>query len=296
MISVIIPNYNRRDSTLKLLGDVFSQLDSNFEVIVVDDKSTDDSVEAIKREFPSVDLIVNETNSGPAVSRNKGIQKAKGTIIVGFDSDVTVPDQHCLKKVEESFNEKSEIDGQAFRLLQPNGKTDDFARWWHPVPVKDYFNKCFETNYFSGTGYAFRTKALLESGLYPEILYMHYEEVELALRFIDSGYKLIYNPRIEVIHHEGQVSRRSEIKSFYKNRNQILIAIALMPWPRAMSYTIPRITFGFFTAIRDRHLPSYFRMLKSAKELGAKRLKNRSPLKRSTWIYLKLVKKGILVD
>lgn len=295
LVSVVIPSFNRKDSMLDLLRDVTQQVGASFEVIVVDDVSNDDSVDKILSKFPMVRLFVNEENGGPAVTRNRGIREAKGSIIVGFDSDVTVPDKKCLHKVSQTLAANPDVDGLAFRLLQPDGKTDDFARWWHPVPVEGYANKCFYTSYFSGTGYAFRSEALKKAGMYPEILYMHYEEEELALRLLDQGSHIIYCPDIEVIHHEGQVSRRSEIKTFYKHRNQVLLAIACMPLGRAVAYLVPRLSYALLNAIRGGYVRTFVKMLTSAWELGKIRWKNdRKPLSRETYRLIAALKNGKL--
>lgn len=294
IISVVIPSYNRRDSMLELLADVVAQENVSFEIIVVDDRSPDDSVEAIRKAFPQVRLFINDKNGGPAVTRNRGIREAKGEIIVGFDSDVTVPDKHCLKKVKDAFDNHSNAAGLAFRLLQPDGKTEDHARWWHPLPVSSHANQSFETDYFSGTGYAFRKDILVQAGMYPEILYMHYEEYELAFRILDTGMSIVYCPDISVIHHEHQISRRSEIKSFYKHRNQILITVACYPFLRGLCYIIPRTIYAFIDSVRNRHVKTYFQALLSAKELSAIRLKERKPLKKETWIRLKKLKNPVL--
>ena len=103
MLSIVIPSYNRRDCILSLLRDVYAQADADFEVIVVDDCSPDDSVPAIRREFPQVHLLVNTVNGGPCVTRNRGILAAKGEFIVGLDSDVTVPDRQLLTKVATAY-------------------------------------------------------------------------------------------------------------------------------------------------------------------------------------------------
>ncbi len=294
VISVVIPSYNRKDSMLSLLADVSRQRDVDYEIIVVDDCSPDDSPQAIREAFPNVRLFVNEQNGGPAVTRNKGIRESRGEIIVGFDSDVNVPDTECLKKVLETFQELPEAAGIAFRLLQPDGKTEDYARWWHPVPIESFADKRFETSYFSGTGCAFRKASLLEAQLYPEILYMHYEEYELAYRLLDTGKSIVYSPDISVIHHEHQVSRRSEIKTFYKHRNQILITLAMFPLLKGLAYIIPRTIYTFLDSLRHGYSKAYFRALSSARQLAPTRLKNRKPLRPETWRRIANMKKGII--
>lgn len=282
MISVVIPSYNRKDCILKLLQDVYAQEGAEFEVIVVDDTSPDGTVAAIRRDFPQVTLLVNEKNGGPCVTRNRGVRAAKGDIIIGFDSDVSIVDRRLLAKVRDAFTESPATTGFAFRLLMPDGITDDKPRWWHPVPFESGKGRRFETDYFSGTGYAFRREAMIAAGLYPEILYMHYEEVELAHRIMDGGGSIIYRPDFTVLHHANQVSRRSEIQIFYKPRNQILIAVSCMPLWSAIGYAIPRISFQFLKAAKGGHLRDFCRAMKDAITKSRLLLPNRKPLKKNT--------------
>lgn len=283
LISIVIPAYNRRDSVLLLLADIYRQEETSFEVIIVDDCSPDDTVAAIQARFPQVKVLRNEVNSGPAVSRNRGVRAASGNYIVGFDSDVTVPDSTLLKKVAATFQEHPEATGLAFRLLAADGKSEDRPRWWHAQPFATGYNRAFSTHYFSGTGYAFRRQEMIAAGLYPEILYMHYEEVELAFRILDNGGTIRYCPDLPVVHHASPVAARGKIHKFYKPRNQILVALACYSWPRAITYLVPRIGYGFIEALRHWHLGEFFAALASAVTLGRKRLQARKPLQASTW-------------
>ena len=103
MLSVVIPSYNRRESMLALLADLDRQRNVQLELIVVDDCSSDGTPTAIREYFPDVLLLVNKTNGGPAVCRNIGINAAKFDTIVGFDSDVSIPDPNCLEKILNCF-------------------------------------------------------------------------------------------------------------------------------------------------------------------------------------------------
>ncbi len=283
MISVVIPSYNRRDCILNLLRDVYAQQGCEFEVIVVDDCSPDDTVQAIRREFPQAALLVNENNRGPCVARNRGIHAAKGDIIVGFDSDVTIPDRYLLSKVCAAFHESPEVSGYAFRIFTSDGHTDDAPRWWHPVPLGRGRDRCFETAYFSGTAHAFRKETMVGAGLYPEILYMHYEEVELALRILDHGGSIIYRPDFGVVHHANPVSRRSEVKVFYKPRNQVLLALRCYPYLRGLFYLTPRLACGVFQGLRHHAPGDWFRAMRSARELAPSCITNRKPVQNPVW-------------
>jgi GT2 family glycosyltransferase len=293
MISVVIPSYRRRDCVLALLRDVYAQQDVDMEVIVVDDCSPDDSVESFRQEFPEARILVNEKNGGPAVTRNRGIREARGEIVVGFDSDVTIPDPLLLSKVVKRFREHPQVDGLAFRLLKPDGKSEDTPRWWHPVPIEQFADKEFYTSYFSGTAYAFRREPLLKAGMYPEILYMHYEEVELAYRILDGGGEILHCPDLVALHHANEVSRRSEVTVFYKPRNQILLAAACLPGVKALKYVLPRTCYQFAKACRGGHVRDFFRAMRSARALLPKLMENRKPLKFETLQRIGEMKHGL---
>lgn len=295
MISVVIPAYNRRDSLLDLLSDLFRQRGVDFEVIVVDDHSTDGTPDAIAACFPEAKVLCNDTNRGPAIARNRGIRAAQGGIIAGFDSDVRLPDDDVLRRIADHLSALPLVSGLAFRLLKPDGRSDDAARWWHPVPLRRYAARTFFTSYFSGTAYAFRRQTVLDAGLFPEDIFMHYEEVELALRVLDGGGSILYTPDLVAHHHEHQVSRRSEIRLFYKPRNQVLLAVGCLPWLRAIAYVLPRLAYQFVLAVCHGHLRSFFRALGSARQLIPERLKIRRPLRKETLLRLQLLRGGVSV-
>ena len=290
MISIVIPSYNRRDGMLALLADIYRQEAVEFEVIVVDDCSFDDSVEAIRREFPTVKILVNPGNGGPAVSRNRGILEASGEIIVGFDSDVTLPDRSLLANVVAYFRESGAVAGLAMRILKPDGKSEDIGRWWHPLPVNGFAERRFFTSYFSGTAYAFRRDAVMAAGLFPELLYMHYEEVELAWRILDHGGRILYSPGLKVIHHANVASRHREVEVFLKPRNQVLLAVSCLPLTEAVLYVVPRVSFQFLKACLRGHPLDFIRAMRSAIRLLPKQVDMRQPLRRETLIRMRTLK------
>lgn len=85
-VSVIIPTFNRRERLSRALASVMAQEDVCFEVIVVDDGSTDGTAEMIRKDFPSVNYVY-QTNQGPSAARNRGIERARGEWIAFLDSD-----------------------------------------------------------------------------------------------------------------------------------------------------------------------------------------------------------------
>jgi GT2 family glycosyltransferase len=292
-VSVVIPAHNRCDSLLALLADVDRQKDVEFEVIVADDGSIFDPTKQIQNAFPRAAVLRSEVNRGPAAARNRGILSARGRIVVGFDSDVTVPDPTVLRRVVDLFDAHPAVQGIAFRLFQPDARTDDTPRWWHPVPLSRFAGRRFFTSYFSGTAYAFRRDALVAAGLFPEIYFMHYEEVELAYRVLDRGGMILYAPELAVVHHAHPVSRRSEIRMFYKPRNQLLLAAGCLPPFRALRYVAPRLVYQFMLAVKNGHLAGFLRALRSAGAKLPERLQSRRVLRSATFQRLSLLRQGV---
>jgi glycosyltransferase involved in cell wall biosynthesis len=108
--SVIIPSYNRADLICKTIDSVLNQTYDNFEIIVVDNKSTDDTV---KRLQPYVDkqqirLYVQERNYERAKSRNRGFDEAKGKFVTLLDSDDVLYPQ-CLEKARQYFDDDPKV-------------------------------------------------------------------------------------------------------------------------------------------------------------------------------------------
>ncbi len=279
MISVVIPSFNRRESLLILLADIHAQIDVSFEVIVIDDASTDQTTEQVMSLFPMVRVILNTRNRGPAACRNSGIRSAKGEIIIGFDSDVSIPDHHLFTKVVHLFNRQKTCGALAFRILGPDAKSDDSDRWWHPVPMKTYSRRPFASSYFSGTAYAFLRNDIIKAGMFPELFYMHFEEVELAWRSVDAGFLIRYSPELTALHHSGISSRRSEVEVFFRARNQILIAASCLPASLIFVYLGPRLAHQFYKALASGYLPDFINAISSAIYLLPKQLRRRQPIK-----------------
>lgn len=101
LVSVIIPSYNRAKFIVNSIQSVLNQTYTNFELIVVDDCSTDNSIQLIKKiNNPKINLIIQEENKGACVARNTGIKYAKGKYIAFLDSD----DQWYPNKLEKQVN------------------------------------------------------------------------------------------------------------------------------------------------------------------------------------------------
>src|SRR5437764_138198 len=116
--SVVIPTFNRQATLHQTLKAIEAQDALSFEVIVVDDGSTDGTKEAVTSEFPSVQYIQQE-NQGPAAARNTGIRAVAGDIVV-FTDDDCVPPPDWLSRLANGYARYPEVAGVGGYLEAPD--------------------------------------------------------------------------------------------------------------------------------------------------------------------------------
>ncbi|MBN2735781.1 MAG: glycosyltransferase [Spirochaetales bacterium] len=282
-ISIVIPTFNRKNDICEVLDSLQQQNYENYEIIVIDDCSTDGSKNYIQIKYPGIICLSTPINSGPAIARNIGLEKASGSIIVGIDSDVIISDKELLNKTISCFEKHPEADCLSFRILNYYDKKDDEGRWWHPHTIETHFNKYFYSNYFSGTGYAVKRSLIETVGYFPDYVFMDNEEVDYSLRIINSNLNILYTPEIFVLHKISRKARMSDIPFFFKRRNQIWMVIRYYPIIKGISYLIPRIIKTFLLSLRKKKLKLYFKGLLQAIKETPKHIAVRKPFNKKFW-------------
>lgn len=103
MISIVIPCYNSADTILKTINSLIVQ-DQPTEIILVDDASSDNTVDLIKRKYPNIKIINNNRNLGRAATRNEGLKYCHNKLILFLDSDVWL-EKKCLQRLNQHIRE-----------------------------------------------------------------------------------------------------------------------------------------------------------------------------------------------
>lgn len=223
-ISVIILNWNRREDLSSLLKDLKKQTFKNFEVIVVDNGSEDDSVFYIKENFPSVNVIKIRRNLGVA-AKNYGFKAAKGKYLVALDSDLKIHSD-CIEKFLEKLERNRDLglacasvyDFRSKKYLGPNRslKGDN----------KLGFKVCF----FNGSAVALKKEVFEKIGGYSRDYFICLEELEWAVRILGGGFDIrcftdivVYNRKSD----EGS-SYRGHL-GYYYCRNWIWFYVKYLP-------------------------------------------------------------------
>ncbi len=235
MFSVIIPNWN--GIRLQLLPTCLAALDRqtyrDFESIVVDDCSTDDSREFLAREYPRVRVVVNEKNLGFAPSVNAGIRAARGDVVVLLNND-TEADSAWLAEIARAFaaNPRAGMVACKLRLFDKRDhihSAGDFYRvdgvpgnrgvWEKDDGQHDDARGVFGA---CGGAAAYRKTMLDEIGGFDEALEMYCEDVDLNWRARLAGYAVAYAPRAMVFH-KVSATGGGALASFFVGRNFIWV-------------------------------------------------------------------------
>lgn len=250
-ISIVIPNYNGKKLLATYLPFTFAAIANAgvvYEVIVVDDGSTDDSVNFIRQEYPQVKLLVNAKNRGFSYTCNQGIVDAQYELILLLNSDVKLtPDyfEHQFK-----YFEADDTFGVMGRIIDMEGDhIQDAARIpkFNGLKLKtDYFyytnndTDRLYTFYLSGANALIDAKKLKAMGGFYELFSPFYcEDMELSIRAWKLGWKCYYEHQSICRHQISATTKDYQkpkwIKStYYRNRFYLhalhLNGLALFGW------------------------------------------------------------------
>ena len=195
-VDVVVPVYGNWSITAKCLDSLARQTMPH-RVILVDDKSTDDTVERVLAEFPHVELIALPVNSGFASACNSGLARATADVVVLFNNDV-VAEPDLLEHLIRPFDDPS-TGSCAPLLFRPDGKIDafgiaadntmaGFVRLHGAIPHKGLMPTERLLGPYGAVA-AYRRSALEQVGGLDEGIFMYGEELDLALRLSSAGWK-----------------------------------------------------------------------------------------------------------
>lgn len=229
LVSIIIVNWNRKQDIIETLPSVYEQKYENYEIILVDNGSTDGTVEMLQSEHPDVRIVALEDNLGPTGGRNAGIEIAKGDVVFFLDSDGSLLPDTLDITVEKLLSDPTYgVIACNIINVDPNNP-DEKAGWSFNSQVER--DKEFLSFSFSEGGCAFRKEVFEKAGLFWEYLFFGREGEELGLRVWNAGYKILYYPRA-VVHHRASPQTRviGSQREYLDLRNCYYIYLARYPW------------------------------------------------------------------
>lgn len=235
-VSIIIVNWNGGVVTKNCIDSIqYHCKNDNYEIILVDNNSTDDSISNIMQENNKVKLVKNEMNIGFAAANNIGIQYANGNYLLLLNSDTLFLDDNITKMIENIENESDDVAMLSCKILNSDRT---LQRNCYDLPsIKSYFmeyylryrgfNKKFKyTNQeiipcISGAYMFIRKSYVAKHGLFDERYYFYQEDTDLCMNLYKMGLKIKYFDNSSVIHLGGVSTKPVQAKMFvqmHKNR------------------------------------------------------------------------------
>lgn len=238
--SVIIPVWNGISDLPACLRTLLAQEGLVFEIIAVDNASSDGSAAYIAQNFPSVRLICNQENVGFGAACNMGLDCATGELLVLLNQDTEVrPD--WLRALTNVFrdDERIGIAGSkavyADGLIQhAGGKVDEQGNGSHIGHRNEdngQYEQRLDVDYVTGASLAISRQAYVTCGGFDEKFGLsYYEDVDLCYRVRCANYRVVYEPRSVLVHNERSVSADGTIEGNARTQ-QNRLRFVLKNWP-----------------------------------------------------------------
>ena len=230
LVSIIILNYNAGKLLLNCIDSVFKSTYQNFEVIVVDNLSTDNSHVRCKEKFEKIQLIENKENLGYCEGNNIGIRNATGEFIIILNPD-TIVEPNWLNHLMSAYNKFGEglYQPKFFSLkeklvIQSTGNMlhifgFGFARDKGKID-NEKIKSIEKINYASGTC-LFTSKIVLDKiGLLDPFLFLYHDDLDLGWRAAHIGINSFYVPKSIIYHAESYSIKWSSKKFYWLERNR----------------------------------------------------------------------------
>lgn len=222
VLSILIVHYNTPRLLRQCLSFILSSSsDLAFEIIAIDNASPDPAVKSLPGEFPQVCFAFNDQNLGFARASNQGIRRAQGQYLMLLNPDALI-DGQGIQGMVEFLETHPEAGAVAPRLVYPDGTLQLSCRRFPTLraillracrldglfsgPVQHYLMQDWDhaevrpVDWAIGACLGLRREALEQVGLLDEGFFMYYEDVDLCYRLGQAGWKVYYQPGIEVRH------------------------------------------------------------------------------------------------
>jgi GT2 family glycosyltransferase len=253
--SVITLNWNRCRDLDELLRSLRNQYLKNFEIIVVDNGSTDGSLNMVRQRYPEAKLISLTHNIG-IHGFNIGARMAAGKYLILLDNDTILPPTF-FQSVKELVKQYPGFTAYALNIVNSNGKSQsDYLPGEIESPV--------EWHNFIGGGAVFKAEDYRELCGYDPKYFIYINETELAARICLAGKKILYCPQIKVIHKTSQAARLTKANYFYYVRNSILFMKTYFEFSHRWDLIIGFLTINLRKSLEQRSMRCYLRAILQA--------------------------------
>ncbi|MDP2683861.1 MAG: glycosyltransferase family 2 protein [bacterium] len=245
-LSIVIVNYNNRGLLRQCLRSLFHNLKTtslSYKVIVVDNDSSDGSVDMVREIFPSVRLIPLEKNIGYAKGVNIGIKSIECKYYLILNMDTTIVQDGAIEGMVKFMDDHKSVGLAGPKLINPNGTTQVssclFPKFMYPIYRRTFLkklprakqlihkylmfdwdhNESIPVDWVLGTGMIVRNEAIKQVGLMDERFFMYFEDVDWCRRFWENQWQVYYMHNIQIVHYHSRGSaKKSGLPSIFLNK------------------------------------------------------------------------------
>jgi len=265
-LSVIIVNWNTRALLISCIESIHKTVvDLRYEILVVDNASTDDSVEVVRNRFPDVRLICNERNLGFAAANNQAFDHMQGRYALLINSDARLL-PGAARALFDHLETHADVGMVCGRLLHPDGTPQrsvaPFPSWLTLITNETLLNVLFPRRYPGkrripdrpievasaiGACLLIRKTAIDQIGGFDEGYFFFFEETDLARRMWENGWKVVWVPQATIVHEQGKsVGNRADGRIlFYRSRYRYLRKWHPWTYPILSSLVVLRLIVNF---------------------------------------------------
>ena len=200
-VDVIILSWNRVDDTIAAIASADAQVGVTKRILIVDQGSDPYNIgrlQAFLEHVPCAHLKVLEANSGVAGGRNVATAMGTAPYIVSLDNDAVFADPHMLARAVAYLDGHPHLCAIGFRITNYFTGENDHTSWDYPGHYTP--EQFFPTTRFIGAGHAMRRQVFETVGGYDARLFFCGEELDLCYRMLNTGFRIEYVPRIEILH------------------------------------------------------------------------------------------------
>lgn len=255
-VTVIIPNYNGKKYLTDCLRSLDEHSDAKIEIIVVDNHSTDGSIEEAKTVYPQVKYIVLDKNYGFSRAVNEGIRNADTPYVLLLNNDTEIQSGFVeqLLKTIKSDKRIFSVEAKMLKLDQPD-RIDSAGTFYNVLgwarargkgqPSGKYEKSC-STFAACGGAAIYRKSVFAKTGLFDEAYFAYLEDIDMGYRARLYGYRNVYEPKA-VVYHAGSGTSGSKYNDFkvkISARNNVYLIYKNMPLLQIMM-NLPFLAAGF---------------------------------------------------
>jgi GT2 family glycosyltransferase len=306
IVSILVINWNGVDWLPKCLQSIYRQTFTDYEVIIVDNASTDDSIKYIRKEYPASKILANDKNIGFAGAIASGLRAARGDHILVLNTDIWFKPNFLETLIKEKTNLGYDVIAPIEGDYETGTKRSEYISTIDPLghPVYKAKTKNNEAFFLTGVALLFSKDIYEESGGMDTNFFMYCEEVDWFWRLILLNKQFGYTSMTAVYHKSGASSGRGlNPKVFlWRNQNtlQMLIknySIINLVWSLPL-YVLQNVLeiIGFVVTGHFKIAITYPRawgyVLKNAKKIRLNRRKVQAQRKAGDWVVMRRMYKG----